>query len=175
MDKHKIMKLLYLNRFFLKLLLVPLVALFCLNISLAQPELPQRTITVQATQSIDFGIFYVISSGTISVDWLGNISTTGGVVSFSSLTAHPAIFEIKLCQGRDVTITYDPTVYLTNGAPSLILNVGPTEKGPSGSTFEVNNNCDFITTLRVGGTLEVPGGSPAGTYSGSFSINFTQE
>lgn len=141
----------------------------------AQPDLPQRTITVQPTQAIDFGTFYVVSAGTISVDWQGIVTTTGGVVSLSSSTAQPAIFDIKLCQGRNVTITYDPTTTITNGAPSLTLNIGPTEKGPSGSTFPVTTDCNFITTLRVGGTLDVPGGSPTGIYNGSFSMTFTQQ
>ena len=170
------MKTAYLNKSFLKLLFATLISFCCLNVSYAQPVLPQRTITVQATQEIDFGTFCVASVGTITVDWQGNVSTTGGVVSLSSTSAHPAIFDIKLCQGRNVTITYNPTTILTgsNGG-SVTLNVGPTEKGVSGSEFPVNNNCNFITTLRVGGTLEVSGGSPAGTYSGSFSIDFTQE
>lgn len=169
------MKKTYAYRSFLKLLLLTAVLCFCINISYAQPDLPQRTITVQPTQAIDFGTFYVISAGTITVDWQGIVSTTGGVVSLSTASVRPAIFEIKLCQGRNVTITYDPTTTINNGTPYLTLNIGPTEKGDSGSEFPVNNDCNFITTLRVGGTLDVPGGSPAGIYNGSFSMTFTQE
>lgn len=169
------MKIITLNRIFLRLLFLTSILFFCLNASYAQPGLPQRTITVQPTQAIDFGAFYVISAGTISVDWQGIISTTGGVVSLSSSTARPAIFDIILCQGRNVTITYNPTTNITNGDPSLTLNIGPTEKGPSGSIFPVTSDCSFITTLRVGGTLDVPGGSPAGIYNGSFSMTFAQE
>jgi len=169
------MKKINLNRTFSKLLFLTTVFFFCLSVSYAQPDLPQRTITVQPTQSIDFGMFYVVSAGTITVDWQGIVSTTGGVVSISSSTVHPAIFDIKLCQGRNVTITYDPTTTITNGAPSLTLNIGPTEKGPSGSNFPVSSDCNFITTLRVGGTLDVPSGSPSGIYNGSFSMTFTQE
>ena len=169
------MKSVKLNRSFTKLLFLTTILFFCLSVSYAQPDLPQRTITVQPTQSIDFGIFYVVSAGTITVDWQGTVSTTGGVVSLSSSTVHPAIFDIKLCQGRKVTITYDPTTTITNGTPSLTLNVGPTEKGPSGSDFPVNSDCNFITTLRVGGTLDVPSGSASGIYNGSFSMTFTQE
>lgn len=176
MHKHRIMKKVYLNKSFLKLLFLTLIFIFCLNVLHAQPALPQRTITVQSTQDIDFGTFFATSAGTITVNWNGTISTTGGVVSFSGLTAHPAIFEVKLCQGRNVTITYNPTTTLTgNNGGSLTLNVGSTEKGISGSEFPVNNDCNFITTLRVGGTLEVSGSSIPGIYSGSFSIDFTQE
>lgn len=169
------MKIVQLNKPFFKLLFAALILFFCLEVSYAQPDMPQRTITVQPTQAIDFGTFYVISAGTITVDWQGNVSTTGGVVSLSSSTARPAIFEIKLCQGRNVTITYDPTTTITNGTPSLTLNVGPTEEGTSGSDFPVNSDCNFITSLRVGGTLDVPGSSPSGTYNGSFSMTFTQQ
>jgi hypothetical protein len=169
------MKIVTLNRNFLRLLFLTSALIFCLSASYAQPGLPQRTITAQPTQAIDFGAFYVISAGTISVDWQGIVSTTGGVVSLSGTSARPAIFDIKLCQGRNVIITYDPTTTISNGAPSLTLNIGPTEKGPSGSRFPVTSDCSFITTLRVGGTLDVPGGSPAGIYNGSFSMTFTQE
>ena len=163
-----------LNRTLLKLLFLIAILFFCLNTSYAQPDLPQRTITVQPTQAIDFGVFYVISAGTITVDWQGIVTTTGGVVSLSNTNARPAIFDIKLCQGRNVTITYSPTTTITNGAPSLTLNIGPTEKGPNGSTFAVTNDCNFITILRVGGTLDVPSGAPTGVYNGSFSMTFTQ-
>jgi hypothetical protein len=169
------MKEMNLNRVPLKLLFVMTILFFCLNASYAQPGLPQRTITVQPTQAIDFGVFYVVSAGTISIDWQGIVSTTGGVVSLSAASARPAIFDIKLCQGRNVTITYDPTTTITNGVPSLTLHIGPTEKGPSGSTFPVTTDCNFITTLRVGGTLDVPGGAPTGVYNGSFSMTFTQQ
>jgi S-formylglutathione hydrolase FrmB len=136
--------------------------------------LPQRTVSATPTQPIDFGLFYVTSAGTITVNWQGSVSTTGGVVVVSSVNARPAIFDIKLCQGRNVTLTYNPTTTITNGATSITLTLGDTEKGPSGATFAVNTNCTFITTLRVGGTLDIPDGAATGVYTGSFSMNFTQ-
>jgi hypothetical protein len=147
------------------------------TISYAQPALPQRTITVQSTQPIDFGIFYDTGSGgTITVDYQGNRTTTGGLIALSGSAAKPAIFEVKLCQGRNIIIDYTLTTTLSNGVGSpLTLNIGPTEKGPRGARFSVNTNCNFITTLRVGGTLHVPAGSAKGTYSGNFEMTFTQE
>lgn len=158
------------------MLLISTVYFIYIGTTYAQPVLPQRTITVVATQPIDFGMFVVTGNGTITVNYDGTRSATGGVIVLPSSTVQPAIFDIKLCQGREVTIIYDPFVYINgdNGG-SLKLNVGDTEKGPSGSQFPVNNNCNFITTLRVGGTLEVSGGSPIGIYTGSFSIDFTQQ
>ncbi len=165
----------YSYRSLMRLLFLTTIFLFCIHVSYAQPVLPQRTVTAQPTQNIDFGIFYVVSAGTISVDWQGNLSTTGGVVSLSTATVQPAIFDIILCEGRNVTITYDPTITMTNGVHPLTLNVGPTEKGPSGSSFPVNSDCSFVTILRVGGTLDVPDGAQPGVYNGSFSMTFTQE
>lgn len=139
--------------------------------------MPQREITVQSTQAIDFGIFYDTGSGgTITVDWQGNRWVTGGIIALSNSTVRPAIFEVKLCQGRNIKIIYDPTTTLNNGVGSpLTLNIGPTEKGISGSSFSVDTNCNFITALRVGATLIVPGGAARGTYSGNFFLTFTQE
>jgi hypothetical protein len=145
----------------------------------AQPNLPQRTITTTATQPIHFGAFCLTGSGggTVTVGYDGSRSATGDILLFSiSPTAQPAIFDIKLCQGRTVTITYDQPAPLTgNKGGSFNLFIGPTEKGTSGAEFPVNNDCNFITTLRVGGTITIPAGSPIGTYSGNFSMTFTQE
>jgi hypothetical protein len=160
------------NKPFLKLLFFTLFC--CLNTAYSQPSLPQRTVSATPTQPINFGTFYVTSAGTITVNWQGNIYTTGGVVVVSSVNARPAIFDITLCQGRNVTLTYNPTTTITNGAPAITLTLGDTEKGPSGAIFVVNTNCTFITTLRVGGTLDIPDGAATGVYTGSFSINFTQ-
>jgi hypothetical protein len=161
------------NKPFLKLFFFTFF--FCLNTTYSQPSLPQRTVSATPTQPIDFGTFYVTSAGTITVNWQGSVSTTGGVVVVSSVNARPAVFDITLCQGRNVTLTYNPTTTITNGSPSITLTLGDTEKGPNGSIFAVNNNCTFITTLRVGGTLDIPDGAVTGVYTGSFSMNFTQD
>jgi hypothetical protein len=90
--------------------------------------------------------------------------------------AQPAIFEVKLCQGRNVIITFSATTILTgsNGG-SLTLNIGPTEKGISSANFTTNSDCNFVTPLRVGGTLNIPGTAIPGNYTGSFEITFNQE
>lgn len=143
----------------------------------SQPALPQRSITLNPTQNLFFGKFYDKGNGgSISVDWQGNRTTTGDTVAVPSSYGAPALFDIKLCQGRNVTITYVPTVILTgsNGG-SFTLDVGPTEKGENGAVFATENNCNFITILRVGGTLHIPAGSPPGDLSGSFEISFDQQ
>ena len=149
----------------------------------SQPQPPPRSITVTPTQSLQFGTFTLMNpnsgGGTVIVDWQGSRSAMGDVVLLpSNPPPSPAIFEVKLCQGRNVIITYSPTAILSgsNGG-SVTLNVGPTEKGVSGSSFTINNDCNFITQIRVGGTLTVGSitANPGGYYSGSFSITFNQQ
>jgi len=166
------------NKRILKSLFLTTMFFFCASMVIAQPELPKRAISVQATQSINFGTFCVTGAGgTVTVGYDGSTSSTGGITLLSiAPTAQPAIFEIKLCQGRNVNITFIPTTTLigSNGG-TLTLDIGPTEKGPNGCHFATNADCNFITPLRVGGTLHVPGTAPQGTYSGSFEITFNQE
>jgi hypothetical protein len=140
-------------------------------------------ITVNATQELHFGTFSLQDGGspggTVTVDYLGSRSYTGQIILLAEAPLHqPAIFEVNLCQGRSVVITYSATTTLngSNGG-SLILNIGPTEKGPSGTAFQVDTDCSFITQLRVGGTLIVGsnGANPGGIYTGSFSITFNQQ
>jgi hypothetical protein len=148
----------------------------------SQPSLPPRSFTVYATQALNFGSFCLNglsgSGGTVQVDWQGNRSSTGQIILLNTNTWNPAIFEIQLCAGRNIIITYSPTATLTgsNGG-SLTLNIGPTEKGGYGCSFPVNNDCNFVTPIRVGGSLTVGNNSvnPAGNYSGNFSITFNQQ
>jgi hypothetical protein len=170
-----VMKHIGINKYCFKGLLLIVILFINVLVSFAQPTLPPRTVTALATQPIDFGSFVVTGPGTITVDYNGNRSATGGVIIIPGSIPKPAIFDIKLCQGRTVTITYDPTTILTYLGNNLTLNIGPTEKGLSGSTFPVSGDCNFITTIRVGGTLVVPGGSIVGIYTGSFSMTFKQE
>ena len=166
------------NGRFLKSLFLTMIFVVCASFSFAQPALPQRTITVTPTQAIHFGTFCVSGSGgTVTVGWDGNRTSSGNVVLLAmSPTAQPAIFEIKLCQGRNVIITFDATTTLSCGVgESLTLEIGPTEKGGNNASFTANSDCNFITPLRVGGTLHVPGNAIPGTYTGSFNITFNQE
>ena len=160
----------------LRLLLLLAAAFLFINNGFAQPTLPQRQTTVLPTQPIDFGVFCVTGAGTITVDNDGNVSTTGGVISIDETSVTPAKFEIKLCQGRTVTIDYDYSVQLagSNGS-DLELVIGTTEHGGDGAEFPVTSDCNFITVLRVGGTLNVPANPAPVVYLGSFPMTFTQK
>jgi hypothetical protein len=159
--------------------LMTVLFFFSLLTATGQPTLPQRTITVNATQPIHFGTFCVTGAGggTVTVGWDGTRTATGSVVLLSiAPTAQPAVFEVKLCQGRNVTISYDPTTIITgsNGG-SLIMDIGPTERGFDGAVFTTDSDCNFVTPLRVGGTLHIPVNAIPGIYTGNFNINFTQQ
>lgn len=160
-------------------LLVAMIVFVWSNLSIAQPVLPARIITVTPTQSIHFGTFCLIggSGGDVIVGFNGARTSNGDIVLLSRApSSQPAIFEIKLCEGRNVTISFSATATLTgsNGG-SFIMDIGPTDKGVNGASFSTISDCNFITPLRVGGTLHVPGTALPGIYSGSFSITFIQE
>lgn len=159
-------------------LLLVVAILFCTIPSIGQPDLPQRTLTVFPAQSLNFGTFSVLGTdGTVTINWDGSRTSSGGVILLPiAPTAQPAIFEIKLCPGRNVTLTYSATTTLTrSGGGTLTLHIGPTEKGTNGSTFTTNADCNFVTPIRVGGTLDIPASATPGTYTGSFSITFNQQ
>lgn len=146
------------------------------------PGLPQRTATVMATQAMHFGDITIVSGssgGTVTIDQNGMRSATGNVILLN-LGNFPrqAIFEFKLCPGRLVSINFPPFINLTgqNGG-TIRLDLGPTNYGPSGSTFISNKGCDDIHLIHVGGTIEVNNisANPGGLYTGSFNITFIQE
>lgn len=150
-----------------------------MNDSFCQPALPQRFITVTSTQAIHFGTFCLTggSGGTITLGFDGSRSSSGGIVLLSAAPyAKPAIFEVKICQGRNVSISFASSTILTgNNGGTLTLDIGPTEKGSNGSVFTTNSDCNFITPIRVGGTLHVPANATPGNYSGNFNITLIQE
>ena len=154
------------HKYFVKLLFLTTILFFCVNFSFAQ-------LTVTATQAINFGTICLTgSSGTVTVGYDGSRTSTGNILLLSMAPiAQPAIFEIKLCPGGNVSVTFDATTILTgsNGG-ELTLDIGPTEKGPNGSIFATNSDCNIITPLRVGGTLHIPGTAISGTYAGSLAI-----
>lgn len=161
------------------LLLQSFMYLFAQN---SAPDLPQRTGTVMATQAMHFGDITIISGtsgGTVTVDHNGTRTSTGNIILLNlGNSPRQAIFEYKLCPGRLVNISYPATITLTGqNSGSMLLRIGSTNIGPSGSTFISNKGCDDTHYIKVGGTIEVHdmSSNPGGSYSGSFNITFIQE
>jgi len=193
------MKTLYATKKIMKFIFIAIVFCFYVQTSYAQnafhsrityiPDIHRSNITLKVlaknsitaiqTQEINFGTYCVTgtSGGTITVGWDGNRTSTGDIVLMSmSPIAQSAIFEIKTCQGNNVSITYASTTTIngSNGG-SLVLDIGPTEKGINGSIFSIKSDCNRNTQLRVGGTLHIPSTATPGNYSGRFDITFKQE
>lgn len=178
------MQIAHLSKTSLKLPFLGIIYFFIVSVY-AQPSLPSRALSVQATQSLNFGTFALTGGG----DGILSIGTDGYrnavqnvFLSELSPIAQPAIFEIRLCQGRNVTINFDATTQLTRiGGGQMSLSIGPAKREgittdlKNGDTFAIQNNCNFITILRVGGTLNIPSNSLPGQYTGSFEITFNQE
>lgn len=153
--------------------------LICVCSTYGQPSLPVRNINVNAIQSLNFGTFVLMggTGGSVLMGYDGIRTATPGIILLGSAPyGQPAIFEVQLLQGRNVRIDFSPTAILTNSdGGTLMLNIGPTEKGINGAYFPTSNNREFKTLLRVGGKLDIPGTAIPGTYSGTFFITFNQE
>jgi Domain of unknown function (DUF4402) len=153
--------------------------LLCVSYSYGQPSLPTRSIEVNATQSLQFGTFAVTggAGGSVIVSYDGVRTVTGSIALLAVAPyAQPAIFEIKLLQGRNINIGFSASTSLTGSdGGTLTLNIGPTDKGITNANFPTNNSRDFTTLLRVGGTLDIPSGAIPGSYTGTFFITFNQE
>ena len=84
------------------------------------------------------------------------------------------VFEIKVCQGRNIYLEYHSSILTRNegGNYSITFNPGPSEYGPSGTSFHTSGDCNFINILRMGGTIVVGNYSqnPEGTYSGTYEV-----
>jgi hypothetical protein len=168
-----------LNKWPFKQMLLVLLAFFYYAVAFTQPGMPQQSITVTATQNICFGKFCVTGNlgGTITVSYDGERTATGGIVLLPGYpVAEPAVFEVKLCPGKNVSINFDATtnVSAANGV-LLKMEIGPTEKGLNGAVFTTNTDCNSTTSLRVGGTIHISGKAMPGNYSGIFNITFKQE
>jgi hypothetical protein len=167
-----------LNKFNIIVTISFFIMLFYAQLTYGQPVLPQRSLTIYASQPINFGLFYDAdgSGGTISINPQGYRTVTGGIKTLPSYPGLPALFEIKLCQGRAITISYPPTSILkSDNGDEIVMEIGPTQKGGNGAVFATENNCNFITILRVGGLLTIPPNTTTGVFSGEFEISFDQQ
>ncbi|MBC7866295.1 MAG: DUF4402 domain-containing protein [Gloeobacteraceae cyanobacterium ES-bin-316] len=173
------MNSLSLNQILLKIFFLSVAAVCNCLLSHAQSSSSSQTLSVNTAQAIHFGAFCLSGNngGSVTVSYDGTRTATGDVVLLSTFPAAvPAIFEVKICRGKNVVITYDAvTKIISPNAVSLLINIGPTEKGVNGTSFVSQSDCDFTTSIRVGGTLHIPPNATAGNYSGIFNMSFKQE
>lgn len=165
------------------IILVATIGFSEITIAQTVPDLPQRTGSIQATQTLQFGDFTLssgaASGGTVTVDYMGNRTASGDVILLNlGHTAQQAIFELKLCPGRRVTLSYATDIILTgNNGGSMNLKLGDTNFGGNNTSFASNKGCDDIHQITIGGALTVSSisSNPPGEYTGSFDITFIQE
>jgi hypothetical protein len=135
------------------------------------------SIYVNPAQGLNFGAFFLgPTGGSVIIYPNGSRSTTGSIIqaglgySFSA-----ALFEVNAEPGTLVTIMNGPDVTLngSNGG-TVTLHIG----SPStGSPFVTTAVPPAQTSESIGGTLTIgnPLASPAGNYSGTFSVTFFQQ
>ena len=160
------MKALNIHRRLFRLMFVTTILVFSGNRSFAQ-------VTLTATQSLNFGVICLTgSAGIVTVGSDGSRTLTGNLILLSMApVAQPAILEIEYCPGGTVSLTFDAVTILTGSkGGELTLDLGPTEKGISGSSFTTVSDCNSITPVNMGGTLHIPATAPSGTYTGSFAV-----
>jgi len=162
------------EQYLIKLLILLITFVICFEVVLSKPKLD-----ITSTQSLHFGTFCLIgtSGGTITVGYDGNRTCTGGVVLLSNLPhCQPAIVEIINCKDWHLVILYDSYTNLLGSFGGWIkLDIGPTEKGGSGTRINTDGNCDIPTPIRLGGTLHIPGTAKSGVYDGYFEIKIKKE
>jgi hypothetical protein len=112
-----------------------------------------------AGAALDFGAFTVGTGGTVTVDSTG-VGTAGGNVTLIAGTTANDSFDVSGEAGRSFSIsTTDST--LTGPGGNLSFTTEPSAlSGSVGGTG--------TASFTVGGVLTVPGGTAAGTYTGSY-------
>ncbi len=156
------------------------IVLFCRSsFSFAQSDATQRRLSFTVVQTMHFGSLCLTgtSGGTVSIGYNGVRSSHGSVAILSTGTsARPAEFEVKLCHGKNLIITFSSSIHLIGShGGALQLEIGPTDNGTNAVILSPNSDCNVIIPLHLGGTLHVPGSAIPDTYSGSFSIIFNNE
>ena len=137
-----------------------------------------ESIVLTEVSSLNFGNLTVAAgtAGSITVDSAGTRTDAGGVTLVVGGSAdHEAKLKIEGAPGLIVTVD------ATAGVGSKLNAGGATDL--TLSAFDVNGNVNAdtaltipvggSTTISIGGTLQVPAGAPAGTYTGTFNVDVT--
>ena len=126
---------------------------------------------ILATQNLNFGDVVQGGAGTVSVNTAG-APTYGGGASSAGGTIQQGI--IRAFAATGVVVTYnvtDPTITITDGGTGDMLvnnfNIGTN----AGGTAQVIPMTGTTMPIPIGGTLNVGGADPVGTYTGSVTVN----
>jgi hypothetical protein len=135
------------------------------------------TLSVYTIQNMSFGAFHPGNNGgTISISSTGDRTVTNDVVALNlGVSYFQAMFEIEAPEGTIISILNGPAVTL-NGSNGGTMSLQLGAASPA-SPFNISIAPPGRTQLSVGGTLTVGNATstPAGSYSGTFTITFNQE
>jgi hypothetical protein len=123
--------------------------------------------TISTVSNMSFGSFVAGTGGTLTIKPGGTRTSTGGVVVLGQgSTFGAASFLVSGTRSATYTLTMptNGTVVLSDGAHTMALNdfaVSPSNGHLSGGGTQ---------TIRIGATLTVANGQPAGQYTGTYSV-----
>ncbi len=134
------------------------------------------TLDLEAGTSIDFGNLNATTTGAVVLDANGvSNSNTGSITDV-------AVFDMTGSTGASVTVTYDATVSLSNGAtgtmtmtPEVVGDASNSNQATaaaitSGSQVTLDGTTgDYF--IWVGGSIPTLTAQETGTYSGTFNIS----
>lgn len=108
------------------------------------------------------------TAGTVAMDVTGTVTgVTGGVTALASVR-NAATFTVGGQNGRSYSVDPIANITISNVAgPDMIIN--PVSDCGGGAP-PCRVNVPGVTTVRVGGTLNVGANQPAALYTGTFSV-----
>lgn len=108
--------------------------------------------------------------GTVTMDTTGTVTVGGGVTALAS-TRSAATFTVGGQNGRAYTVSSIGNITISNIlGPDMIINPS---SDCGGGAAPCRVNVLGVTTVRVGGTLNVKANQPAALYTGTFSVTVT--
>jgi len=148
-----------------------LLLLFCFS---AYAQKPPRPVTITPVATLSFGAFYQSGAGTVSVDYVGTRTWTGGIIPLGSHIISPAVVRLTGNPGTRITLTLGPDITMNgDGGGTLTLHLDPATDPVS--PFVLTGGNPATVDLHIGGTIDVPAARPRGLYSGTFTIIFNQD
>jgi hypothetical protein len=148
--------------------------LLLLSVFSAYAQKPPRPVTITPVATLSFGAFYQSGAGTVSVDYAGARTWTGGIITLGSYIVSPAILRITGNPGTRITLTMGPDIIMNgDGGGTVTLHLDPVTDPVS--PFVLTGGTPSTVDLHLGGTIDVPAARPRGSYSGTFTIIFNQD
>jgi hypothetical protein len=135
---------------------------------LAAAAAPASAQSINSAGQMSFGSFVAGSGGTLTISPGGLRSQTGAVVLVGQgSTYSAALFNVSGTANASYTITLplNNTVTLVDAA-SHTMALNSFVSSPSSGLLSGGG----VQTIRIGATLVVGSGQPAGSYSGTFNV-----